>query len=109
MSNNGPPISSPFQPDIAHIVVRVHPVLYAPDAPRITVTAVTLTDMHRPACLPAILMFASIVCVGSVSAKEYDTIIEKNLFHDQRKKWEMEKSRAKGSSSKSSATVQALV
>jgi hypothetical protein len=49
----------------------------------------------------ATLILASATCVVSVCANEYDIIIEKNLFHDQRQKWEMEKSQAKGSSSQS--------
>jgi hypothetical protein len=44
------------------------------------------------------------VLVSAVSpppsiADDYDIIIEKNLFHDKRQKWEMEKSQAKGASS----------
>lgn len=49
----------------------------------------------------AALMLASAACAVSVCANEYDIIIEKNLFHDQRQKWEMEKSQAQGSSSQS--------
>lgn len=49
----------------------------------------------------AALILASAACAVSVCANEYDIIIEKNLFHDQRQKWEMEKSQAKGSSSQS--------
>jgi hypothetical protein len=46
----------------------------------------------------AALILASAACAVSVCANEYDIIIEKNLFHDQRQKWEMEKSQAQGSS-----------
>jgi hypothetical protein len=49
----------------------------------------------------AALFLASAACAVSVCADEYDIIIEKNLFHDQRQKWEMEKSPVKGSSSQS--------
>jgi hypothetical protein len=46
----------------------------------------------------AAMILALAACAVSVCANEYDIIIEKNLFHDQRLKWEMEKSQAKGSS-----------
>jgi len=40
----------------------------------------------------------SVVCVVPVCADEYEIIIEKNLFHDQRQKWEMERPKAAGDS-----------
>lgn len=45
------------------------------------------------------VILASAVCPCPSSADDYDIIIEKNLFHDKRQKWEMEKSQAKGASS----------
>lgn len=47
------------------------------------------------------LILVAMACSVSAYADEYDIIIEKNLFHDQRQKWEMEKSPIKGSSSQS--------
>jgi len=47
----------------------------------------------------AALMLASALCAAPANADDYDIIIEKNLFHDQRQKWEMEKSQGKGSAS----------
>ena len=55
----------------------------------------------KPCVVIAALMLVSAACAVSVCANEYDIIIEKNLFHDQRQKWEMEKSQTKGSSSQS--------
>jgi hypothetical protein len=42
------------------------------------------------------LMLVAAACSVSVYADEYDIIIEKNLFHDQRQKWEMERPQSKG-------------
>jgi hypothetical protein len=50
------------------------------------------------ACL-ALLIASSVLCGASAAAEDYSLIIEKNLFHNQRQKWEMEKSQAKGASS----------
>jgi len=47
----------------------------------------------------AALMLASALCAAPAYADDYDIIIEKNLFHDQRQKWEMEKSQGKGAAS----------
>jgi len=47
----------------------------------------------------AALMLASVLCAAPANADDYDSIIEKNLFHDQRQKWEMEKSQDKGDAS----------
>lgn len=47
----------------------------------------------------AALMLASALCAAPANADDYDSIIEKNLFHDQRQKWEMEKSQGKGAAS----------
>jgi|GEM_PF-991530 len=47
----------------------------------------------------AALMLASALCAAPANADDYDIIIEKNLFHDQRQKWEMEKSQGKGAAS----------
>ncbi len=52
-----------------------------------------------PVCVLAVLMLVSAVCSVPANAEDYDIIIEKNLFHDQRQKWEMEKSQTKGTSS----------
>jgi len=52
---------------------------------------------------------ASTLCVVSAYADEYEIIIEKNLFHDQRQKWKMEKSQAKGSSSQAGARDQEAI
>ncbi len=49
-------------------------------------------------CL-AVILFQGF-CVFPVHADEYDSIIEKNLFHDQRQKWEMENSQSKGAAAK---------
>jgi hypothetical protein len=51
----------------------------------------------------ALLMLASVACAVPVYAEEYDMIIEKNLFHDQRQKWEMEKSSSKRGASQAGA------
>ena len=55
----------------------------------------------KPCVVIAALMLVSAASAVSVCADEYDIIIEKNLFNDQRQKWEMEKSQTKGSSSQS--------
>jgi len=55
----------------------------------------------KPCVVIAALILVSAASAVSVCANEYDIIIEKNLFHDQRQKWEMEKSQTKGSSSQS--------
>jgi hypothetical protein len=47
----------------------------------------------------AALMLVSALCAVPANADDYDIIIEKNLFHDQRQKWEMEKSQGKGAAS----------
>lgn len=47
----------------------------------------------------AALMLVLVVCPAPAIADDFDIIIEKNLFHDQRQKWEMEKPVAKGDSS----------
>jgi hypothetical protein len=49
----------------------------------------------------AALMLVSALCAAPANADDYDSIIEKNLFHDQRQKWEMEKSQGKGAASQS--------
>ena len=51
----------------------------------------------------AVLMFASVACAVPVYAEEYEIIIEKNLFHDQRQKWEMAKSSSKRGASQAGA------
>ncbi|MBM4310261.1 MAG: hypothetical protein FJ119_04870 [Deltaproteobacteria bacterium] len=48
------------------------------------------------AVLLSVLCFVSVMRVAPACADEYAIIIEKNLFHDQRQKWEMEKSPSKG-------------
>ncbi len=62
-----------------------------------------LTHSGGAAYVYAVLL-ALISCIPAVHAvpacaDEYDIIIEKNLFHDQRQKWEMEKPQSKGDSS----------
>jgi hypothetical protein len=49
--------------------------------------------------LLAVICLAQVLGVASACADEYDIIIEKNLFHDQRQKWEMEKPQSKGDAS----------
>jgi len=48
------------------------------------------------AVLLSVLCFVSALRVAPACADEYAIIIEKNLFHDQRQKWEMEKAPSKG-------------
>jgi hypothetical protein len=55
--------------------------------------------LPKSCVVSAALMLASAACAVSVCANEYDIIIEKNLFHDQRQKWEMEKSQAQAAQS----------
>jgi hypothetical protein len=57
--------------------------------------------LSKSCIVSAAFFLASATCAVSVCADEYDIIIEKNLFHDQRQKWEMENSPVKGSSSQS--------
>jgi hypothetical protein len=57
-------------------------------------------DLEHAGVLAA-LMLASALCAAPVNADDYAGIIEKNLFHDQRQKWEMEKSQGKGAASQS--------
>lgn len=57
---------------------------------------------HRTLCrvfFVAALACSSALHTSPARAVDYDIIIEKNLFHDQRRKWEMEKPSSKGASS----------
>jgi len=51
------------------------------------------------AVLLSVLCFVSVMRVAPACADEYAIIIEKNLFHDQRQKWEMQNPQSKGAGS----------
>jgi len=64
--------------------------------------------LGRLACVYAgmlvVMCCASAAYAVPTGEEDYDIIIEKNLFNDQRRKWEMEKPKSKGGSSQAGST-----